>query len=51
MVSETSNDLDRWYAFMGEEIDAAALFNFHDFDTFVRWTHFCPSNSPGDRFW
>jgi hypothetical protein len=35
---ETFDDLDPWYAFIGEEFDDIALFNFHDFDTF------CPMN-------
>jgi hypothetical protein len=39
MLSETFDDLDPWHAFIGEEIDDIALFNFHDFDTC------CPMNS------
>jgi hypothetical protein len=38
MLSETFNDLDPWHAFIGEEFDDTALFNFHDVDTF------CPMN-------
>jgi hypothetical protein len=34
MLSEALEDLDPWHAFIGEEFDDAALFNFHDFDTF-----------------
>jgi hypothetical protein len=36
MLSETFDDLDPWHAFIGEEFDDIALFNFHDFATFVR---------------
>jgi hypothetical protein len=39
-----------WHAFIGEEFDDAAVFNFLDFDTFVRLAHFCPPDSPGGRF-
>jgi hypothetical protein len=39
MLSETFDDLDPWHAFIREEFDDIALFNFHDFDTF------CPMNS------
>jgi hypothetical protein len=35
---ETFDNLDPWYAFIGEEFDDIALFNFHIFDTF------CPMN-------
>jgi hypothetical protein len=38
MLSETFDDLDPWHAFIGEEIDDIALFNFYDFDPF------CPMN-------
>jgi hypothetical protein len=38
MLSETFDDLDSWHAFIGEEIDDIALFNFYDFDPF------CPMN-------
>jgi hypothetical protein len=38
MLSETFNDLDPWHAFVREEIDDIALFNFYDFDPF------CPMN-------
>jgi hypothetical protein len=34
MLSETFDDLDPWYAFIGEEFDDIALLNFHDLDTF-----------------
>jgi hypothetical protein len=34
MLSETFDDLDSGHAFIGEESDDIALFNFHDFDTF-----------------
>jgi hypothetical protein len=38
MLSEMFDDLDPWHAFIGEEFDDMALFNFHDFDTS------CPMN-------
>jgi hypothetical protein len=38
LLSETFDDLGSWHAFMAEEFDNMALFNFHDFDTF------CPMN-------
>jgi hypothetical protein len=34
MLFATFEDLDPWHAFIGEEFDDIALFNFHDFDTF-----------------
>jgi hypothetical protein len=37
-LAETFNNLDPWHAFIGEEFNDIALFNFHDFDTF------CPMN-------
>jgi hypothetical protein len=37
-LSETFDDLNPWHAFIGEEFDDIAMFNFHDFDTF------CPMN-------
>jgi hypothetical protein len=36
MLFETFDDLDLWHAFIGEELDDIALFNFHDFEAFVR---------------
>jgi hypothetical protein len=38
MLFETFHDLNPWHAFIGEEFDDIALFNFHGFDTF------CPMN-------
>jgi hypothetical protein len=38
MLSETFDDLDPWHAFIAEEFDDIALFNFYDFDPF------CPMN-------
>jgi hypothetical protein len=38
MLSVTCDDLDPWHAFIGEEFDDVALFNFHDFD----FDAFCP---------
>jgi hypothetical protein len=38
MLSETFDDLDPWHAFIGEEFDDMAMFNFNDFDPF------CPMN-------
>jgi hypothetical protein len=32
MLSETFDDLDPLYAFIGEEFDAMAFFSFHDFN-------------------
>jgi hypothetical protein len=44
MLPETRDNLDRWHAFIGEEFNNVVVFNFHDFDTLVRWTSFCPPN-------
>jgi hypothetical protein len=38
MLSETCDDLDLWYAFIGKEFDEMALSWLDDFDTF------CPMN-------
>jgi hypothetical protein len=38
LLSEMLDDLEPWHAFIGEEFDDIASFNFHDYDTF------CPMN-------
>jgi hypothetical protein len=36
IIPDTGNDLDRWHAFIREELDGVPLFDLHTFDTFPR---------------
>jgi hypothetical protein len=49
MFVEAHKNVERFHAFINEELDDIGLLDFHRFVTFLEWSQRIPPNSPVKR--